>query len=138
MDQRGGETVGIPPPIAEPAAPEFATVGELGGEHDPNRRNALRHRKLNELIAKLSTVDGDPGSRISLVCECGKDDCMQTVELTWSEYDALRAHGLALAPNHVKVEPGTALPEMPAAVVGEDAEVAPDCARQQAGAIAKA
>lgn len=36
------------------------------------------------------------------VCECGNDECMQAVELTLVEYEALRAHArcFAIAPDH--------------------------------------
>lgn len=63
---------------------------ELEREH---RRRSI-HREVNERIAELikrfSRNDaGDPSMMV--VCECGIDDCMASIEMRLSEYEAVRA-----------------------------------------------
>lgn len=70
-------------------------------DREANRRGLLR--ELNEQIAEVGPGFGfQRGGRMRFVCECGNDECMQAVELTLVEYEALRAHArcFAIAPDH--------------------------------------
>ena len=55
-------------------------------------RSQVIFREVNERIAQLSTrLDG---LEINLfVCECSNDECAESLEITPSEYQAVRAHG---------------------------------------------
>lgn len=70
-------------------------------DREANRRGLLR--ELNERIAEVGAGFGlEGGERLRFVCECGNGGCMQTIELTHSEYEAVRAHArrFAIAPDH--------------------------------------
>jgi hypothetical protein len=70
-------------------------------DREANRRGLLR--ELNERIAEVGAGLGlDGGKRLRFVCECGNGDCMEAIELTHSEYEAVRAHArrFAIAPDH--------------------------------------
>ena len=43
------------------------------------------NERLKERLSALA-VDG----RVPFVCECGDSDCLETVELTWEAYEAVR------------------------------------------------
>jgi hypothetical protein len=69
-------------------------------DREANARGLLR--ELNERIAEFGAGFGPKGARLRFVCECGNGGCMQTIELTQSEYEAVRAHArrFAIAPDH--------------------------------------
>lgn len=70
-------------------------------DHEANRRGLLR--ELNDRIAEVGAGLGlEGGERLQFVCECGNGGCLQTIELTHSEYEAVRAHArrFAIAPDH--------------------------------------
>jgi hypothetical protein len=53
--------------------------------------NEVRFRALNErLQAQGGTWQGQEGE-VSLVCECGDEDCMGGIALSGQEYEAVRA-----------------------------------------------
>jgi hypothetical protein len=68
---------------------------------EANRRGLLR--QLNERIAEVAAGIGlERGGWLRFVCECGNDECVQVIELTLAEYEAVRAHArrFAIAPDH--------------------------------------
>jgi hypothetical protein len=70
-------------------------------DREANRRGLLR--ELNERIAEVGAGFGfERGGRMRFVCECGNDECTQAIELTFAEYEAVRAHArrFAIAPDH--------------------------------------
>ena len=70
-------------------------------DREANRRGLLR--ELNERIAEVGAGLGfEDGGLLRFVCECGNGGCMQTIELTHAEYEAVRAHArrFAIAPDH--------------------------------------
>ena len=70
-------------------------------DREANRRG--RRRRLNERIAEVGARLGfERGGQLRLVCECGNDECTQAIELTLTEYEAVRVHArrFAIAPDH--------------------------------------
>ena len=70
-------------------------------DREANRRGLLR--ELNERIAEVGAGLGfERGGQLRFVCECGSGGCTETIELTHSEYEAVRAHArrFAIAPDH--------------------------------------
>jgi hypothetical protein len=51
-------------------------------------QNEAMYRSVNREIEQTSEELGEgPQARIEVLCECGKDSCSATVELTIAEYD---------------------------------------------------
>ena len=70
-------------------------------DREASRRGLLR--QLNERTVEVAAGIGlERGRRLRFVCECGNDECVQAIELTRAEYEAVRAHGrrFAIAPDH--------------------------------------
>ena len=68
--------------------------------------NEVRFRDLNErLRATGADWEGRQGM-ISIVCECGDEDCTLAIELTPGEYESVRAEEtqFAIVPGHVRPE----------------------------------
>jgi hypothetical protein len=68
--------------------------------------NEVRFRALNErLRANGAAWEGREGV-LSLVCECGDEDCTVPIELTADEYETVRAveTQFAIVPAHVRPE----------------------------------
>jgi hypothetical protein len=60
-------------------------------------RNEAAFRKVNEAIERgRQTREGVVG----FVCECGRLGCNEIIELTLSEYEAVRAHARRFAVRH--------------------------------------
>lgn len=66
-------------------------------------RNEARFRTQNEWV---ETAGADAASYLAFVCECGDGECNQTITLTPSEYESVRAtsNRFAVAPNHENPE----------------------------------
>ena len=73
-------------------------------------RNELRFRELNGRIAATVTQGRRQGP-LGYVCECGDADCQRLVDLSQSEYDAVREE-----PRRFFVVPGHELPRAEAVV----------------------
>jgi hypothetical protein len=58
---------------------------------DQTRTAQVIFREINERVAEI-TVQYDE-SRSEFVCECGRNDCMDQVELELGEYQMIRAGG---------------------------------------------
>jgi hypothetical protein len=59
-------------------------------------------RIVNERIMQLSNGAGTPAAALAVVCECGNDGCVERIELSKGEYDAIRANAVrfVLLPGH--------------------------------------
>jgi hypothetical protein len=68
-------------------------------------RNEVRFRNQNEWIESTTASFGSE-VLTAFVCECGDEDCHQTIELTTSEYELVRSSSnrFALAINHENPE----------------------------------
>jgi hypothetical protein len=56
-------------------------------------RNEVLFREVNERIEEVGEgLDGRSHSVMIFVCECGRTDCLEKIELTWPQYEALRAN----------------------------------------------
>jgi hypothetical protein len=55
---------------------------------DAERRNQLLYREVNRRIGEMHDSFGEDG-RVQLVCECGREDCTATFEMTEAQYDGL-------------------------------------------------
>jgi hypothetical protein len=66
-------------------------------------KNEALFRGVNERVRELKTELADEGSDtlIDFICECGRSDCVEQVQLTTSEYERVRAE-----PEHFVVKPG--------------------------------
>jgi hypothetical protein len=65
-------------------------------------RNEVRFREVNERVEEISEgPDESDNPWMIFVCECGKTDCMEQIELRRAEYEAVRAN-----PKHFIVLPG--------------------------------
>jgi hypothetical protein len=64
-------------------------------------KNEALFRGVNERVRDVKGDAADPGERIRFVCECGRDDCLEEIELTVAEYEAVRA-----VPTQFAVKPG--------------------------------
>ena len=68
--------------------------------------NEVRFRALNERLRESGAAwEGHEGV-LSLVCECGDEDCTLAIELTPAEYESVRAEEtqFAILPAHVRPE----------------------------------
>ena len=66
--------------------------------------NEVRFRALNERLRESgSTWQGHEGV-LSIVCECGDEDCTQPIQLTPDEYETVRAEEaqFVVVPEHVR------------------------------------
>jgi hypothetical protein len=65
-------------------------------------RNEVLFREVNERVEEVNQgLDGGSDSTMIFVCECGRTDCLQRIELTRHQYEAIRAN-----PKHFAVLPG--------------------------------
>jgi hypothetical protein len=75
--------------------------GAVSGENEKDARNQALFREVNERIEQVA-MDFDVDGHDSYVCECGNPQCTEPMELTRSEYEAVREHAnrFAVLPNH--------------------------------------
>jgi hypothetical protein len=64
-------------------------------------RNEDLFRKVNDQIEGVNEAFGTATGTMSIVCECGKLDCIEQIELAADAYRELRAE-----PTHFAVKPG--------------------------------
>lgn len=62
-------------------------------------------RSLNEDLERLADRTGH-GSRLNLICECGRTECTDRVKMSRARYETLRADPLAfvVVPGHEQLE----------------------------------
>jgi len=81
--------------MAEGGSPREGRVG----------RNEALFREVNERIEELAVFHDFGASRFELVCECANLECAAVIDMTVSEYEAVRADGrrflVAPAESHV-------------------------------------
>ena len=59
---------------------------ETDGRAVKGARNQALWREVNERIEKIAASDGPP----EFICECANMDCLETLQLTITEYEAVR------------------------------------------------
>ena len=68
--------------------------------------NEVRFRALNERLRASGGAGRGATGMLSLVCECGDEDCTMAIRLTPGEYESVRAEEtqFAVVPGHVRPE----------------------------------
>ncbi|HEU5216383.1 MAG TPA: hypothetical protein VFU30_12670 [Gaiellaceae bacterium] len=77
--------------------------------------NESLFRQVNEQIERLNRDFGAELPTMTVVCECASGDCTERVEITTTEYEAVRAD-----PRRYIVLPGHQLPEFESVVESGD------------------
>jgi hypothetical protein len=54
-------------------------------------KNEALFRGVNERVREVKVDAAHPEQRITFVCECGRETCLEEVELTLAEYEAARS-----------------------------------------------
>jgi hypothetical protein len=67
-------------------------VGALTTALEKNARNQVLFREVNEHIAELTEPVRKTDVNV-LICECSDPACAESLEITPSEYERVRAHG---------------------------------------------
>lgn len=66
----------------------------MDGDQRRRARNEALFREVNERIVELETsrggYDRDDSLLIGFVCECPREDCSETLEVTRGQYEAVR------------------------------------------------
>jgi hypothetical protein len=93
-------------------------------------RNESLFREVNERIADVNE-DVEVEDETEFLCECGNENCLETVRLTRTDYERIRADGtrFVLKPGHEEESVETVVERTPEFIVivkrgepGEDAE----------------
>jgi hypothetical protein len=69
-------------------------------------RNEALFREVNERIQEVSRRTGT-GDGLELLCECGRRDCLQVIQIVPTEYETIRSK-----PDRFLVAPGHEHPEI--------------------------
>jgi hypothetical protein len=64
-------------------------------------RNQTLFRQVNERLEELATTFQDTAGTVVFACECADLSCIERVDITLDEYEAIRSH-----PNQFLVLPG--------------------------------
>ena len=78
-------------------------------------RNEDIFRKVNDQIEGVNESFGAITGTMSVVCECGKIDCMEQIQLALDDYRELRSE-----PTHFAVKPGHEIPDVETVVARRD------------------
>jgi hypothetical protein len=70
-------------------------------------RNEDLFRKVNDQIEGVNEAFGTITGTMSILCECGKLECIEQIDLTVAEYRTLRAD-----PTRFAVKPGHEIPDV--------------------------
>jgi hypothetical protein len=74
----------------------------MTSREDRLARNEAVFREVNERIEGLQeSASADPDDQVDFLCECGSEDCTETVAMTLAEYEDVRSD-----PTHFVVVPG--------------------------------
>lgn len=80
--------------------------GDGDGRVDDRERRVIKNealfRQVNERIEEVSELVPE-GDLLEFLCECGEQSCLERVELTRGEYEAVRG-----VPTHFAIMPGHA------------------------------
>ena len=81
--------------------------------HLPEAEQQCAVRVSNEALERLNMHPGGDAVRTPLRCECGDPDCSVCVEITHTEYEAVRDYGshFVIKPNHENPENASVLSE---------------------------
>jgi hypothetical protein len=78
--------------------------GEGDGRIDERERRVIKNealfREVNERIEDVSDLVPE-GSLLEFLCECGEESCLERIELTHAEYEAVRS-----VPTQFAIKPG--------------------------------
>jgi len=69
--------------------------------------NEALFRAVNEQVHGVNESFAVVGEALTIVCECGRSECMERLELAMAEYEALRAE-----PTHFAFVPGHEEPDV--------------------------
>jgi hypothetical protein len=63
-------------------------------------RNQVLFREVNERLLELS--EGPRVESMDFLCECSREECVETIQLSFAEYERVRAHptSFVIAPGH--------------------------------------
>ena len=77
----------------------------MNGWREKEARNQALFREVNERIEHVGQSFATDG-QTSFLCECGNRECTQTIDLSHSEYERVRAHAsrFVVALNHENPE----------------------------------
>ena len=53
-------------------------------------KNEALFRGVNEKVTAVKGELSDPGAPLEIVCECGREDCLEQVVVTLAEYERVR------------------------------------------------
>ena len=84
----------------------------MTGLHEKEARSQVLFREVNERIEQLSEQFAENGGgvvRDSFICECGNQECTESISLTRAEYEQIRgyANRFAVALDHENPETET-------------------------------
>jgi hypothetical protein len=96
--------------------------------------NETLFREVNERVAEVADALASYGEQDSLligfVCECGRDDCAEPLEVTHTQYESVRANPrrFIVVPGHERTDAARVVEQHPHLLVveklGEAAEIA--------------
>jgi hypothetical protein len=95
-------------------------------------RNEALFRKVNDQIEGVNEAFGTITGTMSILCECGKLECIEQIDLTVDEYRRLRAE-----PTRFAVKPGHELPDVERVVERHEAYLAVEKAEGDAARLAE-
>jgi hypothetical protein len=78
-------------------------------------KNEALFRGVNERVRDVKADAAQPDELIGFVCECGRETCLEEVELTLAEYEAVRSVSSQFA-----VKPGHELAEVERVITEND------------------
>jgi hypothetical protein len=81
---------------------------ENGTSQNPEQRNAHTQNAFREVNEAITGIGEDlglgrrGGQPMTVMCECGSADCFERIEISRTEYEAVRADGahFVLVPGH--------------------------------------
>jgi hypothetical protein len=66
----------------------FSRLRQMDERHERVAKNEAMYRSVNRELEQASQEAGEEATdRIDVLCECGRDSCEATLELTIAEYD---------------------------------------------------
>jgi hypothetical protein len=75
----------------------------MDARHQRVSRNEATYRAVNREIERVSEELGEgPQDQLTVICECGQDDCSKTLDLTLAEYERthVQRDRFVVAPSH--------------------------------------
>jgi hypothetical protein len=86
--------------------PFFLATRRWGPAIAPELKRRMLLREVNGRIREISDRFGTPEGTYRLICECGREDCEERVEVPVSAYEeARRSDGFLVAPGHAEPTP---------------------------------